>query len=111
MISLLSPTIFSRAQYHALCNYSAGGSKGPARPLGWVRVPPPFSLTPPPAAAQEKGDLNSYHYNGSGEFCGIFEWENSSFYVFPYLKTWHLPGSCHTVSISKWEWLSLLGWP
>src|SRR2546430_11806498 len=44
-----------------LINYSAGGSKGPARPLGGVS--PPFSLTPPPQAAQEKGDLNSYQYD------------------------------------------------
>jgi len=48
MISLLSPTIFSCAQYHTLCNYSAGGSKGPARPLDGVRGAPAF--LPHPAA-------------------------------------------------------------
>src|SRR5260221_13721066 len=42
-------------------NSSAGGSKGPCRSLGGVRGVPPFSLTPPPEAVQEKGDLNSYN--------------------------------------------------
>ncbi len=41
-------------------NYSAGGSKGPARPLGGVRGVPTSSPTPPPEAVQEKKDLNSY---------------------------------------------------
>jgi len=40
-------------------NYSAGGSKGPARPLGGVRGAPPSSPTPP-EAAQETRDLNRY---------------------------------------------------
>jgi len=37
-----------------------GVPRGLAGPLAGYGVPPPFSLSPPPEAAQEKGDLNSY---------------------------------------------------
>jgi len=34
----------------------------PSPYLNRIGVSPPFSLTPPPEAVQEKGDLNSYSY-------------------------------------------------
>src|SRR6266566_2341769 len=37
-----------------------GVPRGLQGPLAGCGVSPPFSLTPPPEAAQEKGDLNSY---------------------------------------------------
>jgi len=37
-----------------------GVPRGLAGPLAGCGVSPPYSLTPPPDAAQEKGDLNSY---------------------------------------------------
>jgi len=40
-----------------------GVPRGLAGPLVGCGVPPPFSLTPPPEAAQEKGDLHSYEDN------------------------------------------------
>jgi hypothetical protein len=43
-------------------NYSAGVPRDLQGPLAGCGVSPPFSLTPPPEAAQEKGDLNSYVY-------------------------------------------------
>ena len=37
-----------------------GVPRGLAGPLAGCGVSPPFSLTPPPQAVQEKGDLKSY---------------------------------------------------
>ena len=37
-----------------------GVPRGLAGPLAGCGVSPPFSLTPPPEAVQEKGDLHSY---------------------------------------------------
>ena len=59
---------FPPGQVHmALVTIQQGLSRGLAGPLAGcgARKPggfqgPPFSLTPPPEAAQEKGDLNSY---------------------------------------------------
>src|SRR6266446_6529534 len=48
-----------------ICNIvtiQQGVPRGLQGPLAGCGVPPPFSLTPPPEAAQEKGDLNSYTY-------------------------------------------------
>gem|GEM_PF-6979893 len=52
---------FPPGQVHmALVPIQQGVPRGLAGPLAGCGVPPPFSLTPPPEAAQEKGDLNSY---------------------------------------------------
>ncbi len=43
-----------------LVTIQQGVPRGLAGPLAGCGGPPPFSLTPPPEAAQEKGDQNSY---------------------------------------------------
>jgi NADH:ubiquinone reductase (H+-translocating) len=43
-----------------LVTIQQGIPRGLQGPLAGCGVPPPFSLIPPPEAAQEKGDLNSY---------------------------------------------------
>jgi len=50
-----------------------GVPRGLAGPLAGRGVSPPFTSTPPPEAAQEKGDLNSHGYQNSEQYAIISE--------------------------------------